>query len=155
MGDLIRVIDRITKSSYRDFFRRYVSGTEVPPYDTIFGYAGYQLERATRKLPNLGVNLNERGQVIGVHDGAKTPLQSGDLILSVDGQTLEGQGGGTVFRLLTAKLGQNVRLRIRSGSEERELEITVGSVELVNYRIVDGKSPTPEQLKVRESWLKR
>jgi predicted metalloprotease with PDZ domain len=154
-GDLIRVIDRITKSSYRDFFRRYVSGTEVPPYDTIFGYAGYQLERATRKLPNLGVNLNERGQVIGVHDGAKTPLQSGDLILSVDGQTLEGQGGGTVFRLLTAKLGQNVRLRIRSGSEERELEITVGSVELVNYRIVDGKSPTPEQLKVRESWLKR
>ena len=32
---------------------------------------------------------------------------------------------------------------------------TVGSVELVNYRIVDSKSPTPEQLKIRESWLKR
>jgi len=154
-GDLIRVIDRITKSSYGDFFRRYVSGTGVPPYDTILGYAGYQLERATRKLPNLGVNLNERGQVTGVHDGGKTPLQSGDLILSIDGQTLEGQGGGTIFRLLTEKFGQNVRLRIRRGSDERELEIAVGSVELVNYRIVDGKSPTPEQLKIRESWLKR
>ena len=79
----------------------------------------------------------------------------GDLILSIDGQTLEGQGGGTVFRLLTEKFGQNIRLRIRRGSDERELEIAVGSVELVNYRIVDGKSPTPEQLKIRESWLKR
>jgi len=79
----------------------------------------------------------------------------GDLIVSIDGQTLEGQGGGTVFRLLSEKFGQNVRLRIRRGSDERELEIAVGSVELVNYRIVDGKSPTPEQLKIRESWLNR
>jgi hypothetical protein len=31
----------------------------------------------------------------------------------------------------------------------------VGSVELVNYRIVDSTSPTPEQLKIRESWLIR
>ena len=68
-----------------EFAARYVSGTDVPPYDTILGYAGYQLERATRKLPNLGVNLNERGQVIGVHDGGKTPLELGDLILSIEG----------------------------------------------------------------------
>jgi hypothetical protein len=58
-------------------------------------------------------------------------------------------------RKLNEKSGQNVRLRIRRGGEEGELEITVGSVELVNYRIVDSKSPTPEQLKIRESWLKR
>jgi C-terminal processing protease CtpA/Prc len=104
------------------------------------------------------VNLNERGRVTGVppgSDAGTTPLQSGDLILSIDGQTLEGQGGGAVFRLLNEKSGQKVRLRIRRGGEERELEIAVGSVELVNYRIVDGKSPTPEQLKIRESWLKR
>jgi hypothetical protein len=50
---------------------------------------------------------------------------------------------------------QSTRLRIRRGGEERELEIVVGSVELVNYRIVDGKAPTPEQLKIRESWLQR
>jgi predicted metalloprotease with PDZ domain len=154
-GDLIRVIDRITRGSYGDFFRQYVSGTDVPPYDTILGYAGYKLERTTRKLPNLGVNLNERGQVTGVHDVGKTPLQAGDVVLSIDGQTLEGQGGGTVFRLLTEKFGQTVRLRIRRGSDERELDIAVGSVELVTYRIVDRPSPTPEQLKIREGWLKR
>jgi predicted metalloprotease with PDZ domain len=156
--DLIRVINRITRNSYEGFFSRYVSGTDVPPYETIFGYAGYQVERAARKFPNLGVNLSERGRVTGVHPGSDAgtiPLQQGDLILSIDGQTMEGQGSGAVFRLLSEKLGQKIRLRIRRGGEERELEIAVGFVELVNYRIVDSKSPTPEQLKIRESWLKR
>ena len=156
--DLIRVINRITRNSYEGFFSRHVSGTDVPPYETILGYAGYQVERTTRKLPNLGVNLNDRGRVISLppgSDAGAARLQPGDLILSIDGQTLEGQGSGAVFRLLNEKSGQNIRLRIRRGGDERELEIVVGSVELVNYRIVDSKSPTPEQLKVRGSWLKR
>src|SRR5437588_558457 len=33
--DLIRVVNRITRSSYETFFNRYVSGTDVPPYETI------------------------------------------------------------------------------------------------------------------------
>jgi C-terminal processing protease CtpA/Prc len=82
-------------------------------------------------------------------------LQQEDFILSVDGRTLEGQGAGTVFRLLNEKLGRNVRLRIRRGGEERELDIAVGFVELVNSRIVESQSPTSEQLKIRESWLQR
>ena len=156
--DLIRIVNRITRSSYETFFNRYVSGTDVPPYETIFGYAGYQVERATRKVPFLGVNLDTMGRVTGVPPGfdARTArLQQEDFIVSIDGQTLEGQGAGTVFRLLNEKLGQNVRLRIRRGGEERELEIAVGFVELANYRIVESQSPTAEQLKVRESWLKR
>ena len=156
--DLIRVVNRITRKSYESFFSRYVSGTDVPPYETIFGYAGYQVERATRKIPFLGVNLDTLGRVTGLppgSDAATSPLQPDDFIVSVDGQTLEGQRAGAVFRLLNEKLGQNVRLRIRRGGEERELDMTVRFVELVNYRIVESQSPTPEQLKIRESWLKR
>jgi C-terminal processing protease CtpA/Prc len=82
-------------------------------------------------------------------------LQQDDFIVSVDGQALEGQGAGTVFRLLNERLGRNVTLRIRRDGEERELDIDVGFVELANYRIVEIQSPTPEQLKIRESWLKR
>jgi predicted metalloprotease with PDZ domain len=156
--DLIRVINRITRKSYEDFFRRYVWGTDVPPYETVFGYAGYQVVRATRKIPNLGVNLDDRGLVRGLppgYDAATASMQAGDVILSIDGQALEGQPGGAVFRLLAEKIGQNIRLRIRRSDEERDLETTVGFIELLNYRIVDSKSPKPEQLKIRESWLKR
>ena len=42
-----------------------------------------------------------------------------------------------MFRLLSEKLGKNIRLKIRRGNEERELDIPVGSVEIVTYRIVD------------------
>jgi hypothetical protein len=30
-----------------------------------------------------------------------------------------------------------------------------GFVWLANYRMVESQSPTPDQLKIRESWLKR
>jgi C-terminal processing protease CtpA/Prc len=79
----------------------------------------------------------------------------GDFIVSIDGQTLEGQGGGAVFRLLNERAGRNTRLRIRRAGDEREVDVAVGSVELVNYRVGESKSPTPGQLQVRESWLKR
>ena len=68
--DLIRVINRISRKSYEGFFTRYVSGTDVPPYETIFGYAGYQLERAARKIPFLGVNLDTLGRVTGFPPGS-------------------------------------------------------------------------------------
>jgi predicted metalloprotease with PDZ domain len=156
--DLVRVVNRISGRSYESFFSRYVSGTDVPPYESILGYAGYHPERITRKIPFLGVNLDSLGRVTGFppgFDAATSRLQQDDFIVSVDGQTLEGQGAGTVFRLLNERLGRNVRLRIRRGGEERELDIDVGFVELVNYRIVEIQSPTPQQLKIRDSWLKR
>jgi predicted metalloprotease with PDZ domain len=156
--DLIRVVNRIAKRSYDSFFSRYVEGTDVPPYDTILGYAGYQLERATRKVPFLGVNLDSLGRVTGFppgFDATTSPLQPEDFIVSVAGETLEGQGAGTVFRLLNERLGQNIRLRIRRSGEDRDLDMTVKFVEFANYRIVESQSPTPEQLTVRESWLKR
>ena len=75
--------------------------------------------------------------------------------MAIDGQTLTPQTGAAVFRSLNEKVGQNLRLRIRRGGDERELEMKLGSREEVSYRIVDGRSPMPEQLKIRDSWLKR
>jgi predicted metalloprotease with PDZ domain len=156
--DLIRVVNRVSGKSYESFFSKYVSGTDVPPYDTILGYAGYRVENASRKVPFLGVNLDAVGRVTGAppgFDAQTSPLKKDDFIVRVDGQTLDGQPAGTIFRLLGEKLGKNVRLRIRHGGEERDVDIAVAVVELSNYRVVEVPSPTPEQLKIRESWLKR
>ena len=79
----------------------------------------------------------------------------GDVLLAIDGQTLDRQTGAAVFHSLNEKVGQTIRLRIRRGDDERELEMKLGWREEVTYRIIDGKSPTPEQLKVRTRWLKR
>ncbi len=51
MEDLLLIIKQITRKDYSDFFNRYVTGVEVPPYDTILGYAGYQFQdRALSKI---------------------------------------------------------------------------------------------------------
>ena len=42
-SEMIGIINRITRQNYTNFYNRYVFGTEVPDYDRIFGYAGYQL----------------------------------------------------------------------------------------------------------------
>jgi predicted metalloprotease with PDZ domain len=156
--DLVRVVNRISGKSYESFFSKYVSGTDVPPYETILGYAGYRVENPSRKIPFLGVNLDTLGRVTGVppgFDARASGLQKDDFIVSVDGQTLDGRPAGSIFRLLGEKLGKNVRLTIRRGGEERDVDIDVAVVELPSYRVVEIASPTPEQLKVRESWLKR
>jgi predicted metalloprotease with PDZ domain len=156
--DLIGVINWITSNSYDNFFSRYVTGVEVPPYETIFGYAGYLVERGRRRSFDLGVSFDQSGSISRVHPGSAAGaagLSVGDVLVGIDGQTLDRQTGAAVFRSLNEKVGQNLRLRIRRGDDERELEMKLGSREEVTYRIVDGGSPTPEQSKIRESWLKR
>lgn len=45
MDDVISIISKLTKRDYRDFFRLYIQGIKVPPYDEILGYAGYRVEK--------------------------------------------------------------------------------------------------------------
>ena len=41
--DMMAIIKRLTGRDYKDFYSDYVWGVKVPPYETIFGYAGYSL----------------------------------------------------------------------------------------------------------------
>ena len=47
--DLLAILDRSTRRDYHDFHRKYISGVEVPPYDTILGYAGYKARECSGK----------------------------------------------------------------------------------------------------------
>ncbi|HEY7546762.1 MAG TPA: hypothetical protein VID27_17855, partial [Blastocatellia bacterium] len=44
--DMLAVIKRLTRRDYHEFYRRYVWGVEVPPYDEILGFAGYRAEKS-------------------------------------------------------------------------------------------------------------
>jgi predicted metalloprotease with PDZ domain len=160
--DFISVVSKLAGRDYRDFFRRYVTGTDAPPYDEIFGYAGYRLEKATRKLPSLGVNFNatDQGLVITnvAPDGAaaRAGLATGDVLLKIDDTSLRATPGGgiSIANSLAGKIDQTVKLAIKRGNEEKTLEARVGSRETSDYQLVEVVNPTPEQLKLREGWLK-
>jgi predicted metalloprotease with PDZ domain len=161
--DFIGEVSRLAGHDYHDFFRRYVTGTEVPNYDEIFGYAGYRLEKVTRKFPTLGVNFSQTEQGLVVNnlapDGpaARAGLMEGDVLLKIDDTSLRATPGGGVSlaNLLQGKIDQTVKLTVKRGNDEKTLEAKVGSRETSDYKLTEVANATPEQLKVREGWLKK
>lgn len=161
--DFVSAFGKLAGRDYRDFFTRYVVGTQVPPYDQIFGYAGYRLDKSAHKVPYLGVSFNAAAEGLEVMDiapdaaGARAGLLKGDVITSFDDTRLRATPGGgfSLAGLLQGKIDQIVKLGVKRGSEEKTLEARVGSRELADYKLVEVSNPTPEQLKVREGWLKK
>jgi predicted metalloprotease with PDZ domain len=160
--DFIATTSRLAGRDYREFFRRYVTGTEAPPYDEIFGYAGYRLDKATNKLPYLGVSFNATEQGLEVTDiapdapASRAGLMKGDVIVRVDDAPLRAAPASNISltSVLAGKIDQTVKLSIKRGADEKTLEAKVGSREMSSYRLVEVANPTPEQLKVRKGWLK-
>jgi predicted metalloprotease with PDZ domain len=158
--EMISIINNLTKRDYNDFYRRYVWGVEVPPYDTILGYAGYKAEQTTSREPDLGIEASvgpEGGiQVTRVHPGTSAVaagLQSGDVLVSFDEVEVR-RGFGAVYERLVQKMGQSVKIVVTRGGENKTLEMQVTGREQPGYKITEMPQPTPDQLRVRESWLK-
>ncbi|MEK6325380.1 MAG: PDZ domain-containing protein [Acidobacteriota bacterium] len=157
--NLIAIINRLTKRDYHDFYRKYISGVEVPPYDTILGYAGYKVETSPRKTPVIGIEENETPEGIKITrvvpggPAAKAGLRPGDILVSVDGLDMQ-KDLQAVDERLEQRIGRSVKLAIRRGGKDQTLDLEVGSRSEASYKIVELPNPTRDQLKIREAWLK-
>jgi predicted metalloprotease with PDZ domain len=153
--DMIGVINRLTNRDYHNFFRRYVWGVEVPPYDTILGYVGFQLEKKNVKRTFIGWLIRREAddtiRVLGVAPGssaAAAGLAVDDLILKANDTKASLFGW---FQEENA--GRTVKLTIKRAGEEKVLTMTIGSRDDVAYDLVETAQPTPDQIKIREEWL--
>ncbi len=157
--DMIAAINRLTKRDYHDFYRRYVWGVEVPPYDEIFGHAGYKTERRSQRTPRLDfeatANADGDIQLTRVRPdtaAAAAGLQAGDVLVSFDGVEAR-RGFGAAYELLTQRIGKTVKVAIKRNGESKTVEMPVAGEEEMAYRLVEVSNPTPQQLKVRDRWL--
>jgi predicted metalloprotease with PDZ domain len=157
--DFVAATSRLAGRDYSNFFSRYVTGTDVPPYDEIFGYAGYRVEKQPNGIPSLGVafNLSDGGLVATAlapdGEGSRAGMAIGDVLLKID-DAVPRDTGPALTNLLRGKIGQAVKLTIRRDGVERVIESKVGVFELTTYRLVELPNPTPQQLRLREEWLK-
>jgi predicted metalloprotease with PDZ domain len=55
---------------------------------------------------------------------------------------------------LEQRIGNGVKLAIKRNGKDQSIDMNVGSRSEASYKIVEVPNPTPEQLKVREAWLK-
>jgi predicted metalloprotease with PDZ domain len=152
--DTIRIINRLTRRDYHDFYRRYVWGVEVPPYEKIFGYAGYRVEQKSAPTAVLGFDARFRGgglRVQGIHPNSpatEAGLEVGDVITKLDGTDIRR---AAIFGLA----GRTVKLTIKRGEDEKEVTMRIGSREATGYHLSEIPQPTAAQLKVRAGWLGR
>jgi predicted metalloprotease with PDZ domain len=153
-GELIGIINNLTKKNYNDFFDKYVFGVEVPDYDRIFGYAGYSLAKKPETTPDFGFSLRPRNGGFGINGitpnspAATANLQVGDVIMKVNGTPVFEASFNTFA-------GKEIKLAVVRGAEELEIPMKVGSREFLSYSLDEIASPTAQQIKIRDGWLKR
>lgn len=153
-GELIAIINRITKKNYGAFFDKFIFGVEVPDYDTIFGYAGFKLERRTQSTPEFGFSGRPRTGGLTLSDiepessASMAGLQVGDVITKID--------GAAIFVANTGALaGKEVKLTVIRGGSDVEVVMRVGSREFQSFSLVEIANATAQQAAVRNAWLKK
>lgn len=152
--DMIGIINRITKKNYRDFYNRYIFGTEVPDYAKIFGYAGYNFEKKMEAAPEFGMNVRNRDGGFMVNSvepnspASAAGLKEGDLIIKIN-------GGPPLQAPFGTFAGKTINLTVKRGGSETEIPMNVGSREVTAFSLSAMTNATPQQLKIREGWLKR
>src|SRR5205085_3827020 len=146
--DMIAVINRLTKRDYHDFYNCYVWGVEVPPYDEMFGFAGYKVENISQSTPRLDFNttVNSDGdiQLTRVQPGstaAAAGLQTGDVLVSVEGIEVR-RGFGPTSDVLTKNIGKPVKIEIKRAGTSKTISMQVAAEQQAAYRLVAMPNPT-------------
>lgn len=151
--------ETVSHADLKEFFTKYVEGTEEIPWNDFFRYVGLRLieEESTVADPGFVASRNFDGPMIvaSVADGSEaelTGLQVGDTILEINGNAPGQESSETVARF-TPGDAITLKIRARRGGE-RELKWKIGSRKELSYELKDMENVTGEQRARRASWLK-
>jgi predicted metalloprotease with PDZ domain len=149
--DMRRTVSAVAGRDYADFFRRYVTGVDVPPYDTIFSYAGFERSEVGY-LGIFGQSTPLGYRIGGMMRGsaaALAGLKRGDVLVSSDGMPMKqgaaGMGAGAP--------GQRVNYVVLRDGKELRVAVTLATRRVLRLR--SDSSATADQLAVRKRWLAR
>jgi predicted metalloprotease with PDZ domain len=157
--DMIGIVNRLTKRDYHDFYRKYVSGVEVPPYETFLGYAGYNVETAPPESFTIGMNIENTpqgpmvGRIFRNSPAWRIGLRAGDQLVSVDDYDFKTESEKALARI-EERIGKSVRLAFKRDGRDQIVDLPVDAQNEAGYRLIEKANATPDQLKVREAWLK-
>jgi predicted metalloprotease with PDZ domain len=164
--------EKVAGGDLTDFFKRYVSGNEEIDFDAYLQRAGLRLSRsyrpdtfgADRKSGSpgtLGLRTRISGdRVFAASVTAGLPayeggINAGDELVALDGQRI---GAGNVNERINVldelRAGQNVTLTVFRRERLMNLELTAAVKPFDLYRIAEVKDATPQQLALRQAWLR-
>jgi predicted metalloprotease with PDZ domain len=155
--DIERVVTEIGGESFRDFFERYVRGTEPPPYDEALATVGLRLTRAPAPY-NAGITLDSDNPLsMKIRDvridspADQAGLVQGDVLVAINGTNVTAANWQT--SLNRYQEGASVPFIIRRHNRTQTMTIKLGPPERYDYRIEENKDAAPPELALRRTWL--
>ncbi len=156
--DFTRVVSEVTDSDLSDFFRRYVRGVETLPYEEAFAQVGLRFVTEARLPVAVGITGDESetqvfkiSQVRPDSPASQAGLDVGDVITSFGGTKLSP--GNFVKTISRYKPGDRVVLTVQRAQRTMQLTLTLGTPQILNYRIEENPNASAEAKALRAAWL--
>ena len=154
------VAAELAGSDLGEFFRMYVRGVEVLPYDEALGYVGLRLVREQARDPyTAGLMLDALspqalsiGNVLNGSAGEDAGLQRGDQILTIDGKKVTSRDW--LSRLNRYQQGDRVPMSFKRDRRTLQTTLVLGAPDRFEYRIEEKRDATAAQKALRAAWLK-
>jgi predicted metalloprotease with PDZ domain len=156
--DVQLIAEKLTGSSFEEFFKRYIAGADPLPYRATLALAGLELREIERQRPTLGFATEPgSGGTLSVRsvdaDGfaAAAGLRTGDVIV-------KWNSGEPPRRLndwlRQQKAGGTIHLRIRRDEGETNIDVRMGELTEAFYDIAEDAHASEKAGHIREGLLR-
>jgi predicted metalloprotease with PDZ domain len=142
----------------RDFFARYISGTEEIPYSDFLGLAGWTMRDTSQHRATLGFSVNRDNgnspSIVSVdrESGAsEAGLLEGDVVIALNGESIPRSPERW---LRDHQPGERITVKVRRDGEERDVSFPLGRLSDAAYQITELASPTERQRRIRDGILR-
>ncbi len=157
--DLQRVASEVSGSDLDGFFRRYVHGVEVLPYDEALAPVGMHLVREQAREPfAAGIRVNWEngtltiGSVRSDSPAEDAGLQEGDEIVSLGRKNVSRENW--LVALARYKQGDRIPVTVKRDRRTIQTTMVLREPERFEYKIEERKDATARQKALRQAWLK-
>lgn len=163
--ELFDQIALLTYPEVREFFRSYVEGPAMIPYEKYFGFAGVNFSgKPAPTMGKISMNYSPEGRLMisstaSMNDfGKKMGYREGDELVALNGETVNTQNAQVVFQkhLDSVKEGDLVNvtvLRNDESGQKKEVVLSAPQIMITSFDLSFNPDPTPEQLTIRNAWL--
>jgi predicted metalloprotease with PDZ domain len=141
----------------KDFFARYVSGTDEIPFDDLLGRAGWLLKDTGQRHAAFGFAIRREGNappsVGALEPGSaaqQAGVQDGDILLAFNGEPLQRSPERW---LRDHQPGERVTVKVRRSGDEKDFSFVLDRQFDAAYQVVEAPDPTEKQRRIRDGIL--
>jgi predicted metalloprotease with PDZ domain len=149
--------ENVSHADLREFFQKYVSGTDEIPWDKFFARVGLRVVRNEVTISDPGFDAVQKFDkppiVVLVQpgsDAARAGLKAGDAIVVVNSKPVAREFGNEIAQVAP---GAMLHLSIRRDGVEQNLEWRMGGRKQTIFQLRDVPEITAQQRERRAAWL--